>query len=694
MRSEHLHDCTAFADFPEVINATSYLVRRLTDTELEDAIVRPVSALWTDVLVQREEDGLEELGAPQVSDSVIRYLLKDVNELKHDPDQLPLFQHCLYWLWRAAKVRAEKTSTNALPDALTEDDLLCAVCLAPPEQSEPTSLKDHWNGMLAQCVNEHADRAFENLDEDRVGAQRLLSVLGFRDQLNTIKRTPLPLSRLNEVGLDQNQYRRIFDHFNREHPYLRETPSGETDIYHEALIRKWKEFEGWVIEEYERGETYRRVCFRLRKWRASGKPDDPDLWLYRKVVDDAVDKDLDNPELGILKLERYYDWDADPLSVGKSREALHTKHRDAVTKFIADSRSYHDRVAREEAAGQRRIKTLWRFVYGFLGLVLLLFIGWILDASMMEREARAFHSFVIASVSALRANPYEEQHRRLIYLWQDLVATRFFRDRGGNVSGFSLPFSMREVRLLNARRQTEVMLNESLRRVLSLPLKVEANAPGGGASVGMTGVSAARNSRVGSEGSGSFSQFRRSDGDKTESDSAAGGTAGAREVESGSPVSVSRIVRIEKDQHVECKQMGSVAMRLVREGHGMTPASVWADNNPLLTWPAGSTVTVDEHCQVILAAVPTGGGFSLHLYFLSWRYSEREKLWKPDRNIDAKGPIEWIANSPIPEPSQLAVELPDTRDLSASSVVEITIGNRTYHVASMRSEPWPLTDRA
>jgi energy-coupling factor transporter ATP-binding protein EcfA2 len=45
MRSEHLENCTAYGDFPEVINATSYLVRRLRDSELQDSIVRPIEQL-------------------------------------------------------------------------------------------------------------------------------------------------------------------------------------------------------------------------------------------------------------------------------------------------------------------------------------------------------------------------------------------------------------------------------------------------------------------------------------------------------------------------------------------------------------------------------------------------------------------------------------------------------------------------
>ena len=41
MRSEHLNDCAGFLDLPDAINKSSYLVRRLDDDELRDAIVRP-----------------------------------------------------------------------------------------------------------------------------------------------------------------------------------------------------------------------------------------------------------------------------------------------------------------------------------------------------------------------------------------------------------------------------------------------------------------------------------------------------------------------------------------------------------------------------------------------------------------------------------------------------------------------------
>jgi hypothetical protein len=57
MRSEHLENCTAYGDFPEVINATSYLVRRLRDSELEEAIVRPIEQLCMELANAAPPDG-------------------------------------------------------------------------------------------------------------------------------------------------------------------------------------------------------------------------------------------------------------------------------------------------------------------------------------------------------------------------------------------------------------------------------------------------------------------------------------------------------------------------------------------------------------------------------------------------------------------------------------------------------------
>jgi energy-coupling factor transporter ATP-binding protein EcfA2 len=41
MRSEHLNDCAAFLELPDAINKSSYLIRRLDDGELRDAITGP-----------------------------------------------------------------------------------------------------------------------------------------------------------------------------------------------------------------------------------------------------------------------------------------------------------------------------------------------------------------------------------------------------------------------------------------------------------------------------------------------------------------------------------------------------------------------------------------------------------------------------------------------------------------------------
>ena len=86
---------------------------------------------------------------PQVDAEVIRDLLRAVNALAHDPDHLPLFQHCLYWLWLAAADRDGRGEPE-VPSRLSEDDLARAV---GPNNNERG--KDRLQFLLADQSHNH-----------------------------------------------------------------------------------------------------------------------------------------------------------------------------------------------------------------------------------------------------------------------------------------------------------------------------------------------------------------------------------------------------------------------------------------------------------------------------------------------------------------------------------------------------------
>jgi hypothetical protein len=124
MRSEHLNDCAGFLELPDVINQSSYLVGRLNDAQLKEAIVEPARSY---LRVRQREARADDLLPPDITfaeDPVLNRLLRDVQRIAHDPDHLPLLQHVLSRTWDAALARCD---AQALPEVIVADDLARAV---------------------------------------------------------------------------------------------------------------------------------------------------------------------------------------------------------------------------------------------------------------------------------------------------------------------------------------------------------------------------------------------------------------------------------------------------------------------------------------------------------------------------------------------------------------------------------------
>ena len=79
MRSEFLGDCARFTGLAETLNETHYLVPRMTEEELCQAIVEPA-----------------ELKNGRIEDELVDRLIDDI---KAQEDQLPILQHTLLWMW-------------------------------------------------------------------------------------------------------------------------------------------------------------------------------------------------------------------------------------------------------------------------------------------------------------------------------------------------------------------------------------------------------------------------------------------------------------------------------------------------------------------------------------------------------------------------------------------------------------------
>src|SRR5277367_5411345 len=96
MRSDFLGDCLQFQGLPEAVNTGLYLVPRMTRDELRSAISGPVA-----------------VGGGEISQ---RLVLRLLNDLGDDHDQLPVLQHALMRAWDRWAAQPEREPAIDLAD--------------------------------------------------------------------------------------------------------------------------------------------------------------------------------------------------------------------------------------------------------------------------------------------------------------------------------------------------------------------------------------------------------------------------------------------------------------------------------------------------------------------------------------------------------------------------------------------------
>lgn len=657
MRSEHLESCTAYGDFPEVINGTSYLVRRLRDSELQQAIVGPIEQLCTELATDGERSDVALRvpdTLPVVDADVVRDLLKSVDALAHDPDHLPLFQHCLFWLWRCA-IKGDG-GVPAIPERFTVEHLARAVGPGIREAG-----RDRWSCLLADCLDHRANLAFAALAPDQQPpARQLLNALGVKDHEQRYKRTPLRLERLPEIGIGREMYARIRDGINARHPYLRDTANDEADICHEALIRKWRKLRGWVDDEYDRSDLYRRIAVRLGKWRALGCPrDDKDEWLYEKVANSARESGLLDP-IPPLWLERLYPWDDDPLDIRSTPERLAEAHA-ANRTFIVDSLAYHDGLRERDRRRERQLRFRRGGMIGIAAIGGVVLCAWLINYFMGERELRALYSTFIANSNARSASPSDTPTRRLAHLWQGMVAHSVYsaRDDGfaaflANFSVLIDPYGARRDRLASTRAFGEATLSESFKEILSAPMPQELPQP-------ISTAGAAPRPSVATA--------------RMAAASSAAPAGDARPPAAHGP----RLVEIRPGEF-ECVDATRPAAPLLRIAADVVSLP---DGVPLLSFPPNANFRLDARCEAIVAAVPQPDSlWSVQLVYITWRHSRDGWLAvraESGRNL----PFFERAGSVVVKTVDGVVES------TVAMRLDVDGRPRVLRFFSLRPEPWP-----
>ena len=268
MRSEFLGACAQFKGFAEAVNATQYLLPRMTHCDLVRAIREPASLYDGEVSIDLAERLIHEAAGGQ--------------------DQLSLVQHGLMLLHRNCTSQRHGNG-----------------------EGEPWQLScDSYRGEggLIGLLSNHADEVMETAirlaerpEHVRQVVEDLFRALTEINAAGQATRCPQKFERLVAVtGSDESTLRAIIEHFRADgvsflRPYGTQPIAANdyVDISHEALIRCWHriadEHEGWLIREFKNGLMWRSLLVQAESFEASAAnvlsaatTEERSLWLQRR----------------------------------------------------------------------------------------------------------------------------------------------------------------------------------------------------------------------------------------------------------------------------------------------------------------------------------------------------------------------------------------------------------------------------
>lgn len=246
MRSDFIGNCTEFEGLTEAINDGQYLVPRMTREERRSAIVGPVAVCDAEI-------------AP-------RLVLRLLNDVGDDPDQLPILQHALMRTWD------EWERHHA--------------------DGEPIDLR-HYEavGTMTEALSQHAEEAFRELadEKSRSIAERMFKALTDLGSDSRGVRSPRPLEELSALtDATEDEVVEVVEAFRRSGRSFLMPPEGIplrgssiVDISHESLMRIWKRLINWVDEEARSAQVFLRISKAAAQFQEgkAGLFRDPELQL-------------------------------------------------------------------------------------------------------------------------------------------------------------------------------------------------------------------------------------------------------------------------------------------------------------------------------------------------------------------------------------------------------------------------------
>ena len=254
MRSDFIGNCTEFDGLTEAINDGQYLVPRMDRDERRSAITGPVA-----------------VGGAEISPRLVLRLLNDVGD---DPDQLPILQHAMMRTW-------EYWQHNHV-------------------EGEPIDL-NHYEaiGTMSEALSRHAEETFLELEtpERKLIAEKMFKALTDRGSDARGVRSPRRLEEICALtGASEAEVISVIDVFRRPGRSFLMPPadvelhgSSVIDISHESLMRIWTRLIQWVDEEARSAQMYLRISRAALQHQEgqAGLLRDPELQLALNWRDEA-----------------------------------------------------------------------------------------------------------------------------------------------------------------------------------------------------------------------------------------------------------------------------------------------------------------------------------------------------------------------------------------------------------------------
>jgi hypothetical protein len=224
MRSDFIGDCMDFVGLPEAVNSGSYLVPRMTRDELRSAITGPVA-----------------VGGGNIAQ---RLVLRLLNDLGDDYDQLPIMQHALMRTWDHWAQRSPSTASIDIEDYEAIGTFRHALSIHAEEAYEETGSDD------AKKTTEQIFKALTDTFSDSRGIRRPTSI----GDLTAICETyEAEVIRIVEI------FRRPGRSFLMPPADVSLEKQSIVDLSHESLMRCWARLVGWAEQERVSADIYSRL---------------------------------------------------------------------------------------------------------------------------------------------------------------------------------------------------------------------------------------------------------------------------------------------------------------------------------------------------------------------------------------------------------------------------------------------------